>query len=259
MDGIPPGLRVESDGAVRTVVLDRPDQLNAIDADLHRALAQVWRHLAADRDARVVVLTGAGSAFSAGGDLDWITSFLDDPAARDESLREGAEIIDEMLRFPLPVIAAVNGPAVGLGCSLAVLSDIVLMSESAYLCDPHVAVGLVAGDGGAALWPLLTPIMRTREQLFTGAKISAQLAVEVGLASRTCPPDELLPEAARLAARIAALPPAAVQGTKRIVNMHLSRALDGAVQAGFAAEQVTMQSDDHRDRLAALRTRSQPS
>jgi enoyl-CoA hydratase len=249
-------LTVEADGAVRTVVLNRPDQLNAINRDLHRELAQVWRRLAADADARVVVVTGAGTAFSAGGDLDWITSFLDDPAARDESLREGAEIIDELLRFPLPVIAAVNGPAVGLGCSLAVLSDLVLMSEDAYLADPHVAVGLVAGDGGAALWPLLTPIMRTREYLFTGDRIPAAVAVEVGLASRTVPAGDLVPEAGRLAARLAAMPPAALQGTKRVVNMHLSRALSGAVQAGFAAEQVTMQSGEHRERLRRLRERS---
>jgi enoyl-CoA hydratase len=249
-------LTIVADGPVRTVVLDRPDHLNAIDRELHRELAQVWRRLAADREARVVVVTGAGKAFSAGGDLDWITSFLDDPAARDESLREGAEIIDEMLRFPLPVIAAVNGPAVGLGCSVAVLSDIVLMSEDAYLADPHVAVGLVAGDGGAALWPLLTPIMRTREYLFTGDRIPAAVAVEVGLASRAVAADELLPEAQRLAARLAKVPADALQGTKRIVNMHLSRALSGAVQAGFAAEQVTMQSDDHRRRLLGLRDRS---
>jgi enoyl-CoA hydratase len=249
-------LAIVADGPVRTVVLDRPDHLNAIDRELHRELAQVWRRLAADREARVVVVTGAGKAFSAGGDLDWITSFLDDPAARDESLREGAEIIDEMLRFPLPVIAAVNGPAVGLGCSVAVLSDIVLMSEDAYLADPHVAVGLVAGDGGAALWPLLTPIMRTREYLFTGDRIPAAVAVEVGLASRAVAADELLPEAQRLAARLAKVPADALQGTKRIVNMHLSRALSGAVQAGFAAEQVTMQSDDHRRRLLGLRDRS---
>jgi enoyl-CoA hydratase len=249
-------LTIVADGPVRTVVLDRPDHLNAIDRDLHRELAQVWRRLAADREARVVVVTGAGKAFSAGGDLDWITSFLDDPAARDESLREGAEIIDEMLRFPLPVIAAVNGPAVGLGCSVAVLSDIVLMSEDAYLADPHVAVGLVAGDGGAALWPLLTPIMRTREYLFTGDRIPAAVAVEVGLASRAVAADELLAEAQRLAARLAKVPADALQGTKRIVNMHLSRALSGAVQAGFAAEQVTMQSDDHRRRLLGLRDRS---
>jgi enoyl-CoA hydratase/carnithine racemase len=247
---------ITGDGPVRTVTLNRPEHLNAVDRALHHALAHVWRRLAADADARAVVVTGAGTAFSAGGDLDWITSFLDDPVARDESLREGAEIIDEMLRFPLPVVAAVNGPAVGLGCSLAVLSDIVLISEDAYLADPHVAVGLVAGDGGGALWPLLTPIMRTREYLFTGDRIPAEVAVEVGLASRTVPAEDLLDEAQRLAARLAALPPAAVQGTKRVVNMHLSGALAGAVQAGFAAEQVTMTSEDHRARLLRLRDRS---
>ncbi|NED64472.1 enoyl-CoA hydratase/isomerase family protein, partial [Streptomyces sp. SID10244] len=125
-----------------------------------------------------------------GGDLGWITSFLDDPVARDDSIREGAEIIDEMLRFPLPVIAAVNGPAVGLGCSMAVLCDVVLISESAYLADPHVAVGLVAGDGGAAFWPLLTPILRSREYLYTGDRIPASTAVELGLATRVTPGDE---------------------------------------------------------------------
>lgn len=253
---LPRELRVESDGPVRTVVIDRPDELNAVNAPLHRALAVVWRQLAADREARVVVLTGAGRAFSAGGDLGWITSFLDDPVARDESLREGAEIIDEMLRFPLPVIAAVNGPAVGLGCSVALLCDVVLMSETAYLADPHVAVGLVAGDGGAAFWPLLGPILRSREYLYTGDRIPAATAVELGLASRVTAPDALAPEARRLAERIAAQPPEAVQGTKRVVTMHLARALSGAVQAGFAAEAVTMQSDDHRRRLLALRDRA---
>src|SRR5690349_8368416 len=192
---LPPELIVESDGPIRTVVINRPEDLNAVNKELHWALANVWRQLAADRDAAVVVLTGAGRAFSAGGDLNWITSFLDDPVARDESVREGAEIIDEMLRFPLPVIAAVNGPAVGLGCSMAVLCDVVLMSEKAHFADPHVAVGLVAGDGGAAFWPLLTPILRSREYLYTGDKIPAAVAVDLGLATRTTRPDELLPTA----------------------------------------------------------------
>jgi enoyl-CoA hydratase len=252
---LPAELRVEVDGPVRTVVIDRPDQLNAVNAALHRGLADVWRQLTADRDARVVILTGAGRAFSAGGDLDWITSFLDDPVARDESLREGAQIIEELLRFPLPVIAAVNGPAVGLGCSIAVLCDVVLISERASLADPHVAVGLVAGDGGAAFWPLLGPILRSREYLYTGDRIPAATAVELGLATRVVPADDLLPEARKLAARIAAQPPAAVQGTKRVVNMHLSRALAGAVQAGFAAEAATMVSEEHRRRLLELRSR----
>ncbi len=246
-------LRIDAEGPVRIVTLDRPDELNAVDRSLHWALANVWRHLATDREARVVILTGAGRAFSGGGDLGWISSFADDPAARDESLREGAEIIDEVLHFPLPVIAAVNGPAVGLGCSIAVLCDIVLMADDAYLCDPHVSVGLVAGDGGAAFWPLLGPLLRVREYLFTGDRIPAARAVELGLASRVTSPDDLLPEARRLAERLAAQSPAAIQGTKRVLNMHLAQALGGAVQAGFAAEAVTMESDEHLRRLRALR------
>jgi enoyl-CoA hydratase/carnithine racemase len=250
---LPDELTVEADGPVRTVVLNRPADLNAVNQPLHRALANVWRQLSADRDARVVILTGAGRCFSAGGDLDWITTFLEDPAGRYESLREGAEIAEEMIRFPLPVVAAVNGPAVGLGCSIAVLCDVVLMADTAYLADPHVSVGLVAGDGGAAFWPLLTSILRTREYLYTGDRIPAATAVELGLATRSVPADELLDEARRVAWRIAAQPPDAVQGTKRVVNLHLARALSGSLQAGFAAEEVTMQTDEHRRRLLALR------
>jgi enoyl-CoA hydratase len=254
---LPAEMTVEADGPVRTVVLDRPAELNAINQPLHWALANVWQQLTADREARVVILTGAGRTFCAGGDFGWITSFLDDPVARDESLREGAQIIEELLRFPLPVIAAVNGAAVGLGCSLAVLCDIVLISETAHLADPHVTVGLVAGDGGAAFWPLLTPILRSREYLFTGDRIPAEMAVELGLATRTSPPEDLLPEARRLAQRLAGQPADALRGTKRVLNMHLSRALSGAMQAGFAAEAVTMQSAEHRERLLALRRKAE--
>jgi enoyl-CoA hydratase len=253
---LPDELTVECAGPVRTVVVNRPAELNAVNKPLHWALANVWRQLAADRAARVVVLTGAGRTFCAGGDLDWITSFVDDPVARDESLREGAQIIEELLRFPLPVIAAVNGAAVGLGCSLAVLCDIVLMADTAHLADPHVSVGLVAGDGGAAFWPLLTPILRSREYLYTGDRIPAATAVELGLASRTTAPADLLPQARALADRLAAQPTEALRGTKRVANMYLSQALAGAVQAGFAAEAVTMRSAEHRDRLSALRRKA---
>lgn len=253
---LPEELTVECDGPIRLVTINRPTDFNAVNKPLHWALAHVWRQLAADRDAAVVILTGAGKAFSAGGDLDWITSFLEDKVGRDESIREGAEIIDEMLRCPLPVIAAVNGPAVGLGCSIAVLCDVVLISERAYFADPHVAVGLVAGDGGAAFWPLLTPILRSREFLYTGDRITAATAVELGLASRSTTPEELMSEARRLAERLAAQPREALQGTKRIVNMYLSQALAGPIQAGFAAEVATMASDEHRDRLLALRAKA---
>jgi enoyl-CoA hydratase len=254
---LPKEMTVAADGPVRVVTLNRPAELNAVNPGLHWALANVWRQLQADTEARAVIVTGAGRAFSAGGDLDWITSFLDDPVARDESLREGAQIIEEMLRFPLPVIAAVNGAAVGLGCSVAVLSDIVLMSDRASLTDPHVSVGLVAGDGGAAFWPLLTPILRSREYLYTGDRIPAATAVELGLASRVVPAAGLLDEAAKLARRLAAQPAQALRDTKLVANMYLSQALHGAMQAGFAAERTTMLSDDHRERLLALRSRPQ--
>ncbi|MGX9787984.1 enoyl-CoA hydratase/isomerase family protein [Mycobacterium sp. MMS18-G62] len=256
---LPDELTVEADGPVRTVLINRAAELNCVNENLHWALANVWRQLAADKEAKVVVLTGAGRAFCAGGDLNWITSFLDDPVARDESIREGAQIIEEMLRFPLPIIAAVNGPAVGLGCSVALLSDIMLIADTAYLADPHVGVGLVAGDGGAAFWPLLTPIMRSREYLYTGDRIPADTAVELGLASRTVALDELAAEALRLAQRLAAQPSEALQGTKRVVNMYLSQVLGGPLQAGFAAEQATMKSDDHRQRLLEFQRKSKRS
>ncbi|SEP10865.1 enoyl-CoA hydratase/isomerase family protein [Trujillonella endophytica] len=248
-------LTVEVDGPVRVVVLNRPEALNAIDRELHRELAQVWRRLAADREARAVVLTGAGRAFSAGGDLDWIASFAQDHVARDDSLRETGEIVDEMLRFPLPVVAAVNGPAVGLGCSVALLCDVVLISETASMADPHVPVGLVPGDGGAAFWPLLTPLMRSREYLLTGERIPAATAVELGLATRTVPPGELMAEARRVAARMAAAPAHAVQGAKQVLNMHLMGALP-VLHAGIAAERATMQTADHQDRVQELRRRA---
>jgi enoyl-CoA hydratase len=256
---LPAELKVEIDGPVRTVVLNRPEALNAINESLHNALGDVWGQLAADPGARVVILTGAGRAFSAGGDLDWITSFLDDPEAGDESLRGGARIVAELLAFPLPVIAAVNGPAVGLGCTLVALSDIVLISQTAHLADPHVSVGLVAGDGGAALWPLITPILRSKEYLYTGDRIPAATAVELGLATRVVPGDSLPAEARRCAERLAAQPTEALRGTKRVVNTVLTQVLGDAVEVGFEAEGATMRSAEHRERILALRRKARSS
>ena len=250
---LPPELVVTASGAVRTVTISRPEQLNAVNPALHWALANVWRQLSADREARVVILTGAGRTFCAGGDLDWLSQFPTDAVARYESLREGAEIIEEMIRFPLPVIGALNGAAVGLGCNIAVLCDVVLMSEKAHLADPHISVGLVAGDGGAAFWPLLTNIMRSREFLLTGERISADKAVELGLATRTTTADRLMDEAMTLAQKIAALPLLAVQGTKRILNMHLARALTGTVPMGFVLEEGTMQTEEHKSILERMK------
>lgn len=242
---LPDEMTIESDGPIRTLTINRPDKRNAVNAGLHWSLANVWRQLRADREARVVILTGAGKTFCAGGDLKWLRELQSDGEEQEFNLDEGAQIIWEMIRFPLPVIGAINGAAVGLGCSVATLCDIVLISDQAYMADPHVSVGLVAGDGGAAVWPLLTPLLRTKEYLFTGDKISPALAVEVGLASRVVPANALMAEATDLATRLAALPQRALRDTKRTLNAHLGRGAAGAIQAGFAAEGISFGSVEH--------------
>jgi enoyl-CoA hydratase len=242
---VPPDLVVTADGPVRLVELNRPEQLNSASAELHTALATVWDVIAADPDARAVVLTGRGRAFSAGGNFDVMTRVQRDPDFREQNVEEARQIIVGMLRFPLPVVAAVNGPAVGLGCSLALLCDLALIADDAYLSDPHVQVGLAPGDGGALLLPLLVGLSRAKELLFLGSRVDATEAVRLGLATRAVPADRLLTEAMELAARLAHLPAQALRATKRAVNLHLEQAMASVMEEALAAERVSMSSPDH--------------
>ncbi len=243
---------VRTEGSVCIVTLNRPDVLNAVNEVLHTSMVALWPALAADDDAAVVVLTGAGRAFSAGGDLDYIRRFPDDEELRHRTIEEAQAILWSMIRFPLPIIAAVNGPAVGLGMSLALASDIVLASDKASFADPHVAVGLVCGDGGAALLPLVAPLLRAKELLFTGDRITAEVAVDLGIANRVVPHDDLLGDAMALATRIADQPRFALRETKRAVQMGVERAISGVVEAAAEAERISMATDEHRDRIAAM-------
>ena len=245
MDELSSVLTVQADGAVRVVTLNRPERLNSVSAQLHQRLSEVWQEIAADPEARAVVLTGAGRAFSAGGDLDHLRRHRDDPALRRRSIHFDRTIQTEMVHFPLPVIAAVNGPAVGLGCSLALGCDLVLIAHDAYLADPHISVGLVAGDGGVTLWPLLTSLLRVKEYLFTGDRIPAATAVELGLANRVVPAENLRAEALALAHRLAAQPAEALRQTKLALGQLVEHVSSGAMEAALAAEQATMTSPDH--------------
>ncbi|MFD3381606.1 MULTISPECIES: enoyl-CoA hydratase/isomerase family protein [unclassified Streptomyces] len=241
----PADLVVTSHGPVRLIELNRPEQLNAMSEELHSGLASVWDTLADDPEARVVVLTGRGRAFSAGGNFDIMTRVQRDPAFRERNVDEARRIITGMVRCPLPVIAAVNGPAVGLGCSLALLSDLVLIADDAYIADPHVQVGLVAGDGGALVLPLLVGLTRAKELLFLGDRVGAEDAVRLGIANRVVPKDKLLDEAMDLAMRVAALPARALRETKRAVNLHLEQAMAGVLEPALLAERDTMHDPDH--------------
>jgi enoyl-CoA hydratase len=241
-----PVLLVETRDRIRIVTLNRPEALNAANPELHRRLAEVWVELATDTDCSVVVITGSGRAFCGGGDMGLLKRMNEDEAVRSATLQEGRQIVERLIRFPYPVIAAVNGPAVGLGCSIAGLCDVVLMEESAYLADPHVSVGLVAADGGALTWPSMTSLLRAKEYLFTGDRVPASLAVELGLANRVVPDGTSLEAALALAEKIARQPAQALRDTKRALNKPLERAMHDVLDFALAAESISSASAEHR-------------
>jgi enoyl-CoA hydratase/carnithine racemase len=243
---LPDVIRVDTDGPVRIVRLSRPEQLNAINDELHLGLTKLFPQLSADADARVAVITGEGRAFSAGGDFDLLDRMAKDRALRHDVIAEGRELVLNMIRCRVPVVAAVNGPAVGLGCSVIALSDVVYMAESAYLSDPHVTVGLVAADGGPLTWPLHTSLLLAKEYAFTGDRITAQRAAEIGLANHVVPDDEVLPRAVETAHKISKLPQQAVEQTKRVMNLHVERAVLATIDFAMTAESESFDTDDLR-------------
>ena len=247
---MPEEIDVRAEGPLRIITLNRPDALNAVNDNLHNGLARLWQRLSDDRKARAAVLTGSGRAFSAGGDFHYLAELAEDADLRAKTIADGREIVLGMARCRIPVVAAVNGPAVGLGCSLVALSDIVYIAEDAYLADPHVQVGLVAADGGPLTWPLHISLLLAKEYALTGTRIRAEQAVEVGLANHvTADP---LAEAVACAQRIMELPQQAVESTKRVLNLHLERAVLATLDFALTAENQSFQTEDFRSIVAKL-------
>jgi len=210
----------------------------------------VWEQLRALEGARAVVITGAGKAFSAGGDLNLLERMTTDLLLRRVIMDESRVLVRGMVEFPLPIVAAVHGAAVGLGCSLASMSDLVVMEEDSYFADPHVALGLVAGDGGALTWPLMMGLQRSKEWLLLGGRIDAQQAYQWGLANRVVPKGEALDEARKLATRLAALPPQALRETRRALNQPLIDRVDATLEHLVTTESASFDEDAFRTNLA---------
>jgi enoyl-CoA hydratase len=251
-------LRFERRERVLRIVIDHPSSpQNAVDDLLHGELVRLFAALKRESEARAVLLTGRGGIFSAGGDFAWFPT-LSDLTALEHLRRDAKQMIWDLLDVPIPIVAAIGGPAVGLGASIALLCDVILMAESASIADPHVRVGLVAGDGGAAIWPLALGPARAKQYLLTGDRVSAAEAERIGLVNRVVPDAALEAEAFAFAQRLAEGAPLAIQYTKQAVNKLVKDALNVAFDASTALEIVTFQSDDHREALAAIAEKRTP-
>ena len=252
-------IHLERNGHVLTVTVRHPESsVNAVDALLHREFGELFRTLKREREARAIVLVGEGKAFSAGGDFDWFPE-LRNMAALDELRRDAKQMIWDLLDVEVPIVCGLNGSAAGLGASIALLCDLIVMSESAVIVDPHVNVGLVAGDGGAAVWPLLLGPLAAKRHLLLGDPLTAVDALRLGVASEVCPSAEVVERAMVWAKRIALQPPLAVKGTKQAVNAQLKQALLSSFDLSTALEIPCFLSLDHKEAIDALREKRQPT
>jgi enoyl-CoA hydratase len=249
-------IKVEIDGGIATVILNRPEILNAVNERLHKELGDIWLTLDADADVEVIILTGAGRAFCAGGDINNMKAWAgDDQKALHNALHIGAlgrAIVNNMLEIHKPVVAAVNGAAMGIGSTLALLCDVAVMADDARIGDTHVPAGLVAGDGGTVLWPMLIGPMKAKEYLMTGQFLTGTQAAEMGLVNYACPREELLEKANELAARFLAQPRWAMRWTKMAVNKLIKDQVNLVLDTSMSLEVITLFTNDHKEAARAF-------
>jgi enoyl-CoA hydratase len=243
---------------VLRLTLNNPERLNAVTPPMHKELARVWRDIASDTETRVVLLTGAGKAFSAGGDLGNMQSTWRQRDLGDRTVDTRAIFLG-MLELPQPVVTLLNGDAVGLGATIALSGDMVIAAERARIGDRHVNVGLAAGDGGALLWPLILGPHRAKELLFTGRLVPAPEALAMGILNQVVPLAELEQVGLELASKLVALSPLALQWTKLAVNRTLSFLANGSFEVSLAWERATMLTEDHHEAVTALLEKREPS
>jgi len=239
---------------VLLITINRPERLNATDERLHSELAGLWRHVSDDPETRVAVITGAGRAFSAGGDLEMVERMAGDYGRVAAMAREASDLVLGMVDCDKPIISAINGTAVGAGLAVALMADISVISRDARLTDGHLRLGVAAGDHAAILWPLLCGMAKAKYYLLTADFIDGAEAERIGLVSRCVEREEVLDTALGIAERIATGPQHAARFTKRTLN-HWLRAAIPAFDASVAYEMLTFLGEDVGEGIAALSSR----
>lgn len=251
-------LLLEREGRRLTIVMNRPEVLNAFGGPMHGELVEALEFAMIDQGSDVIVLTGAGRAFSAGGDLEQLQHIIANPDDFDTEVVNAKRLIFTLLDIEKPVIARINGPAVGLGATVALFCDITIAGHSARIGDPHVSIGLVAGDGGAIIWPQLVGLHRAKEYLLTGEILSAERAADIGLINHVVPDMDLDARVDDLCTRLLNGATQAIRWTKITMNLDLKRAAHAAMDTGMAYEALSVRTADHKrlvgdlvDRIAA--------
>ncbi len=250
-------LAIARRGRITTVSLNRPDALNAVDARMHEELAQIFYDLNTDPATDIAVLTGAGDHFCAGGDLRWMRDSADNPSAG-PTAQEAKRILFGLLDLEKPIVAKVRGSAIGLGATLALFCDVIFAAEGARIADPHVRVGIVAGDGGAVIWPQLIGYARAKEYLLTGDALSGRAAAEIGLINHAVAEGELDQRVDAFADKLAQGAQQAIRYTKVAVNLGLKQVANAVFETSLAYEMNTFYTADHREAVAAFLEKRKP-
>jgi enoyl-CoA hydratase len=245
-------------GRLLTVTFNRPDQMNAINLALHDELPEALQFCQSDPGSDVLVITGAGRAFSAGGDLDHLQRNAENPHLFDHEARMAKRIVYTMLDIDKPIVCRMNGHAVGLGATIALLCDVIFAAEGAKIGDPHVGLGLVAGDGGAVLWAQRIGLGRAKEYLFTGDLLTAQKAAEIGLVNHCVSPDELDGAVDAFCQKLLAGSANAIRATKLLTNLELKRIAHAVMETGIALESLSVRHPDHLEGVMALKEKRKP-
>jgi enoyl-CoA hydratase len=249
-------LKVELDGNVAVITLTREELHNRFDEDLHVDLIDALATVRQREEARAGVLASTGPVFSAGGDFDFMRKAHDDPQFLSRHVDVGRALLLAFVDLPIPIVAAVQGPAIGLGATVALACDCVVASRNAVFADPHVQIGLAAGDGGCLVWPEALGTLRARRYLLTGDRLGAEDAYLFGAVTDLVDePSAVTAAATSLAGRMAALPPLAVQGTKRALASVMRQRADEVVDLAFAYEARSVNSDDLLEAIDAFRQR----